>query len=195
MLDQRKRKLHFMYLLPLPVTSPLLDFQWQVFVHDPIYRLRASYSAPGFHRNISSRCGQCPIRHIARLQVCSNIFNFPLRFLFGLWPYLCWSKTACVVALCAPSDLCLISHGAAKRVRGRQGHGVALTLLWRAHVSGCWPGVKGLFEGFSKLKPLEEQQQRGGAVTLQVVAAGLLGTMWQRCCFGKDLSGPFAPLN
>lgn len=27
------------------------------------------------------------------------------------------------------SDLCLISHGAAKRVRGRQGHGVALTLL------------------------------------------------------------------
>lgn len=78
-----------MYLLPLPVTSPLLDLQWQVFVQDPIYRLGVSYSAPGFHRNISSRCGQCPIRHIARLQVCSDIFNIPLRFLFGLWPYLC----------------------------------------------------------------------------------------------------------
>lgn len=42
MLDQRKRKLHFMYLLPLPVTSALLDFQWQVFVQDPIHRHRVA---------------------------------------------------------------------------------------------------------------------------------------------------------
>lgn len=38
--------------------------------------------------------------------------------------------------LVALSDLWLISCGAAKWVQGKQGHGVALTLLCRAHVAG-----------------------------------------------------------
>lgn len=98
-----------------------------------------------------------------------------------------------MATLCV-SDLWLISHGAAKCVQGKGGHGVALTLLCRAYVSGWGPGVKGLFGGFSKLKPFKQQQQRegveGGAVTLQVYDsrfAGLPGDNVTKVLFASFL--------
>lgn len=88
MLDERKRKLHFMYLLPLPVTSPLLDFQWQVFVQDPIYKLRVTQ--PQVFTGISPLdVGNAQLGTLPGYKFAVIVLNFLLRFLFGLWPYLC----------------------------------------------------------------------------------------------------------
>lgn len=77
------------------------------------------------------------------------------------------------------SDFWLISHGAAKCVQSKRGHSFALTLLRRALVPGCSPGVEVLLEGFPKLKCFEQQQQRGcveaDLMTLQVYYSGLTG--------------------
>lgn len=104
----------------------------------------------------------------------------------------------------ALSDLWFISHGAAKSVRGKQGPGVALTLLCRAPVPGWGPGVQGSFEGFSKLQlqPFEQQQQQGGSVeggaeTLQVCDSRFAGSprdnvtkvLFSSFHFAKGLSG------
>lgn len=43
--------------------------------------LQPGHPASGFHTNISSRRGHCPIRHAARVQVCRDIFSRPPRFL------------------------------------------------------------------------------------------------------------------
>lgn len=77
------------------------------------------------------------------------------------------------------SDFCLISHGAAKCVQSKRGHGVALTLLHGALVPGWSPGVEVLLEGFPKPKCFEQQHQRGcveaDLMTPQVYDSGLTG--------------------
>ena len=159
MLDQRKRKLDLCTSCCCQGQIPSTG--WPV-----------SYAASGFHRNICSWCGQGPIRHIARLQVCSDIFSFPLRFLFVPSLILAEAKQLAWLLFVPQSDFCsffmvqpnarkasedmgLCWHFCAER-RCRAGD-----LEWRA----C------LLEGFPKLKYFG-QQQRGsveaGTMTPQV---------------------------